>query len=299
MATHRIMRPARRRVDWRSWLLAVLGGMVGLFALHETLLAAVERSFLYFPGRVLNGTPADFGLLYEDVWFTASDGVRLHGWWLPGRGSSVWLWLHGNAGNIAHRLDNLAAVHHRLGASVLIFDYRGYGWSDGVPSEDGLYRDAEAALAQLAVRSGCDPAAVIVFGRSLGGAVAVELALRTRVRALILENAFASIPAMARHLYPYLPLIPLIRTQYDSLRKIQHVGVPVLILHSRHDPLVPFTQGRALYEAAAEPKYFSALETAGHYDAYLNGGPPYWEALERFISTLPASLPRHSSCRSA
>jgi hypothetical protein len=276
----------------------MLGGLVGLVALRDAVLAVVEHTMLYYPSRVVTRTPAALGLAYQDVWFTTDDGVRLHGWWVPGRQAQPWLWLHGNAGNLTHRLDNLAAVHHRLGVSVFIFDYRGYGLSAGAPSEEGLYRDAEAALAQLTALAGCPSTAVVVFGRSLGTAVAVELAVRTRVRALILENAFASIPAMARHLYPFLPTAALVRSRYDSLSKIPRVGVPVLILHSRHDPLIPYAQGQALYAAAAEPKAFHTIEAATHYDTYLSGGAAYWEALQRFLDTLPPA-PVGDGCASA
>jgi len=272
---------------WRYWTAAVLAGIAGLAALRDTVLGAIEHRLIYLPSRTLTRTPAVLGLPYTDVWFTASDGVRLHGWWLPGRYRQPWLWLHGNAGNLMHRLDNLAAVHDRLGVSVFIFDYRGYGQSEGVPSEDGLYRDAEAALAQLATLARCNSTEVVVFGRSLGAAVAVELALRARVRGLILESAFASIPAMARHLYPFLPLASLPRTRYDSLSKIAHIGVPVLLVHSRHDPLVPYAQGQALYAAAAAPKYFHTIEAAAHYDTYLSGGLAYWQALHHFLAALP------------
>jgi fermentation-respiration switch protein FrsA (DUF1100 family) len=278
---------AAGRNRWLAWV-RIWAPVLGLAAAVVVVVVAFEDQFIFFPSRRIERTPADYGLPYRDVTFDASDGVRLHGWWVPGRSEHVWLWLHGNAGNIGHRADNVALVHQHLGASVFIFDYRGYGRSGGQPSERGTYRDAEAALAALRDQPEAAGREVVVFGRSLGAAVAVELALRQSVDRLILEAPFTSVPAMARAHYPFLPIGPLLRTRYDSLAKIARVGVPLLILHSPDDPVVPYAQGRELFEAAVEPKRFHTIAGAGHYDAYLRGGDAYWQALADFLTTLPA-----------
>ena len=266
--------------------LALVGVLLGAATV------ALEDYFIYFPSRTLYGTPAERGLRYVEASFTTADGVRLHGWFIPGRSGLTWFWLHGNAGNISHRLENIELLHHRLGVSVFIFDYRGYGRSEGRPSEQGTYRDAEAALAYVRGLPSVDPSRIVVFGRSLGAAVAVELATHERVLGLILESPFSSIPAMARAVYPWLPVGPLLRTRYDSLGKIGRIEVPLLILHSPGDEVVPYQQGRDLFAAAREPKRFHAIEGAGHNDTYIVGGEPYWQALADFLATLgPAPHP--------
>ncbi len=243
----------------------------------------VDRYFIYFPDRDLVGTPADQGLEFEDVTFRAGDGVMLHGWFVPGPGEVTWLWFHGNAGNISHRLDNIALLHRRLGVSLFIFDYRGYGCSEGNPSEKGLYKDAEAALAYLRARSDVDQGKLVLFGQSLGCAVAVETATRNQAYAVILESPFTSSSAMAKRLYPLLPLRFLITNKFDSASKIARVRAPLMVLHGSDDRTVPIEVGRELFDAANEPKRFYVIEGADHNDTYVVGGEPYLEALESFL----------------
>ncbi len=247
----------------------------------------IERSFIYFPDADLVGDPADYGLAFDDVSFTAEDGVELHGWFVPGDSDVTWLWFHGNAGNISDRLENLRLLHDELGVSIFLIDYRGYGRSEGSPSEEGTYRDAQAALAYLLSRSDVDPDRIVYFGRSLGAGVAVELATRRPPYALILESPVPSIPEMARYHYRFLPIGWLIRTKYDSLSKIGDVRVPLLVLHGDRDEVVPFKGGRKLFEAASEPKQFYTIEDAGHNDTYLAGGREYFQALRGFMESLP------------
>ena len=262
-------------------LALLLAGLIGVG------LMLPEDRFIYFPIRELVGTPADLGLSYREVWFEADDGVALHGWWVPGRTGLTWLWLHGNAGNIGDRLENLALLHERLGVNIFIFDYRGYGQSAGRPSEAGLYRDAAAALAQVRGLPDSDPARTVLFGRSLGAAVAVELATREAVRGLILESPFTSIRAMARVALPHVPLGPLLRTRFDSLTKVPALRVPLLVLHSPTDEVVPYAQGEELFAAAPAPKWFHAIGSgACHNDSYLRGGDPYWQAVGEFLTRL-------------
>jgi len=248
--------------------------------------STVERSLIYYPTRRLEATPRDYGLAFEEVRLAAEDNVRLHGWYVPGRRPVTLLWCHGNAGNISHRLENLRLIHDRLGVGVLIFDYRGYGESEGVPSEVGTYRDARAFRAWQRRHPLAGPTPVVYFGRSLGAAVATTLAAEDPPTALILETPFASVRAMASVTLPVVGYLAglLLRTRYDTLGRIDQVHVPVLVLHGDADEVVPFEQGRAVFEAAREPKAFVTIPRAHHNDTYLVGGEPYWQAWERFLA---------------
>jgi fermentation-respiration switch protein FrsA (DUF1100 family) len=247
----------------------------------------LEERFIFFPDPHLEATPEAVGLAYEEVYFTTEDGIRLHGWFVPASGARwTLLWFHGNAGNISHRLHNLQQMHRHLRLNVFIFDYRQYGRSQGKISEKGTYLDASAALQTLHQRLDLNPQSIILFGRSLGSAVAVDLARRAPCLALILESPFTSVPDMAAKAMPLLPIGRLLRTRYDSLRKIAQVTVPVLILHGDRDEVVPFEQGQRLFTAANEPKTFYTIPRAGHNDTYMVGGEPYWQAWKRFLSAL-------------
>jgi len=193
----------------------------------------------------------------------------------------------GNAGNISYRLDNLRLLHHRLSLNIFIFDYRGYGRSQGRPSEEGTYLDAEAALTYLRSRRDIDPEAIIFFGRSLGSAIAVNLATKHKCLGLILESPPTSLVGMMKRLFPSLPPEEL-PIKYDSLSKIKRISVPLLILHGDCDEVVPFFMGRKLYEAANEPKQFYTIENAGHNDTYMVGGEEYFQAIENFIESVHA-----------
>jgi fermentation-respiration switch protein FrsA (DUF1100 family) len=244
----------------------------------------VEERFIYYPAATIERTPADAGLKYDDVFFTTSDGVRLNGWFVPYPGAQVTLhWSHGNAGNISHRVENIKLLHDRVKVNVFIFDYRSYGRSEGKVSEEGTYRDATAALAHLHSRDDVDPKRVVFFGRSLGAAVAAELATREACSALILETPFASIQEMARVVFPLLPIGGLLRIRYDTLEKVKRIKAPVLILHGDRDDIVPYEQGKKVFEAAPEPKEFYTIRGARHNDTYLAGGDPYFTTLKNFI----------------
>lgn len=246
----------------------------------------IERQFIYFPQRELEGDPSALGLAYEDVFFTTSDGVRLHGWFVPGEGDATWLWFHGNAGNISHRLENLKLLHDELGVSVFLFDYRGYGLSQGTPSEQGTYLDGEAAIAYLRSRQPGPESRWIYFGRSLGAAIAVEMATRHPPHGLILESPFPSISYMAGRAYPFLPVSLLLQTHYDSLAKIGKVETPLLVLHGDKDEIVPLEAGRKVFDTARGVKEFYIIRGAGHNDTHLVGGEEYFATLRRFVEQL-------------
>jgi fermentation-respiration switch protein FrsA (DUF1100 family) len=258
-------------------LLLLLGG----------LLLLLEKHLIYFPMRSHDVTPGGLGLAHEEVELRAEDGVRLHGWFLPVKGSRLTVLLcHGNAGNVSHRLDRALLMQSRLRVDTLLFDYRGYGQSEGSPDEEGTYRDARAAYRWLGSR-GVGPERIVLFGESLGSAVALQVAVEAEARALVLESPFTSIPDMARAVYPFLPLWPFVRTRYDNLTKVPRIRAPLLVLHGDRDEIVPFAQGRRVFEAAPAPKRFFAIPGASHNDTYVVGGEAYWRVLREFLEALP------------
>jgi len=272
-----------------SLLLAVAAVLLAVTA----LMLAFERHLIYFPSRTLALDPAALGLHHEQAQLLAEDGNRLEAWLLPLAGARhLVLVCNGNAGNMSHRLDRAREMQRRLGVSVLLFDYRGYGRSQGAPDEDGTYRDARAAYRYAVETRRVTPADLVLFGESLGAAVAVQLALEKRAGALILESAFTSIPDMARAAYPFLPPVgPLIRTRYETISKVPRLALPLLVLHGERDQIVPFAQGRRVFEAAGGPKRFFAIPGAGHNDTYVAGGAAYWRALGEFLESLPSRDP--------
>lgn len=262
------------------------GFILGLAVLVIVLWTQLEKRYIFFPTSEIEATPDQVGLNYEEVFFTTEDGLQLHGWFLPGRGDVTWLWFHGNGGNISHRIEELALFHQRLGVNQFIFDYRGYGRSDGRASEQGTYRDSRAALEYLRNRPDVDQGKIVYFGRSLGSAVAAELAANRAPLGMVLVSPFASIRDMARISFPNLPFHWLVRNKYNSLAQIKGCQCPVLILHGAQDDLVPLSQGMKLFEAANSPKRFQVLPEAGHNDTYYKGGAAYWDTLAEFLSRL-------------
>jgi uncharacterized protein len=253
----------------------------------------LQAKLVYFPGAPPRMTPAEAGLAYEEVEL-ASDGLRLHGWFLPapemgrgmGRGTArgAILVCHGNAGSIESRLET-ARAFLGLGWAVLLFDYRGYGKSEGAPDEEGTYRDAEAAHEHLA-RKGFAPERIVVYGESLGAAVAVELARRRRVAAVITESAFTSLADVGAEVYPFLPIRWLARIRYDNHGKVGTLGVPLLLIHSPADELVPVAHSRRLFEAAREPRRL-LLTAGGHNDGGFLRRAEWRADVGRFLEELP------------
>lgn len=279
-----LLKVAVRVVVWAAVLTAVVV-ITGLLAGRVGLL---DRFFIYFPQQELVSTPADHGMPYEDVLIKTSDGVELHGWLAPvpiSPEGSAWavLWLHGNAGNIGDRADAMAAMARATGMTVLMVDYRGYGLSEGSPDETGLYRDAEAAFDYLAARPELSGAAIAVYGRSLGAAVAVELATRREVGALILEAPFTSIKALGRHAYPFVPTGLLVRARFDSLAKMPSVKSPVLVFHGTRDEIVPTDMGRQIHAATTGYKRLVLLDGGSHNDPHREQTAPYFTALREFL----------------
>lgn len=247
-----------------------------------------QSRLVFFPDRQMAATPKAIGLDYEDVYVQSGDGPRIHAWFVPAKNARyTLLFCHGNAGNISHRLESLL-IFHRLGLSSLIFDYAGYGLSEGAPSEAQTYRDAEAAWRYLVEERGMQPQSIVIFGRSLGGAVATWLAAKVNAAALITESAFTSVPDMGAALYPILPVRLLARIRYDTRERIRLVNSPVLTIHSRDDEMIPFAHGQALYESASEPKTFLEIR-GGHNDGFLVSGDQYVRGIESFLARAPDS----------
>jgi hypothetical protein len=259
---------------------------IGCYVLLGVVLYSMQERMVFLarlPGRALEATPRHAGFDYVDVNLETADGVSLHGWYVYARNSrGTVLFLHGNAGNISHRLDSIA-IFHELGLNTFIIDYRGYGQSEGKPGEAGTYQDAEAAWQYLVTERGEDPASIIIFGRSIGGGVAAWLATQHIPAALIVESSFTSAVEMAARLYPFMPVRLITRLRYPVIDFVSRITCPVLIVHSRDDEIIPFAMGEALYEAAPAPKAF--LELAGdHNNAFLLSRDRYREKLAKFAA---------------
>lgn len=270
-------------------LTAIASALLTAAGAYAVLLLALyfgQPNLLYLPdipSRKLVASPQAVGLDYETVWLKTEDGIRLHGWYVPAaepRGTV--LFFHGNAGNISHRLDSLR-IFHQLGLAVLIIDYRGYGQSEGKPSEAGTHRDALAAWRHLVEVRRTAPGRIVVFGRSLGAALGAWLATQERPGALILESAFTSVPDLAGDLYWWLPARRLARFEYAARDYLAEVRCPVLVVHSPEDEIIPFSHGQALYAAARPPKEFLQLQ-GDHNAGFLLSGENYLRGLDGFLS---------------
>lgn len=249
------------------------------------LLYFFQSQLIFYPetGREMVAVPSQVGLPYEDIQLATSDGLSLHGWFIPAsqpRGTV--LFLHGNAGNISHRLDSLQ-MFHRLGYNTLIFSYRGYANNEGSPSELGTYRDAEAAWRYLTEQRRIPSCRIVLFGESLGGAVAAQLAARQQPAALVIASSFTSLPDLAQNFYPYLPVQWLASIRYNTRENLRAVTAPVLIAHSPQDEIIPFEHGQALYAMANPPKRFLELD-GGHNDGFIFMREAWVRALEVFLS---------------
>ncbi|MFL5403460.1 MAG: alpha/beta hydrolase [Gemmatimonadales bacterium] len=273
-----------------SW--TILGVAVLLYLGLLVLLRVYESRLIYFPGkaRTLVPPPAALGLPVQRFETSTEDGIRLVGWVIPSVPESTGFWLlicHGNAGNLSEfdRPLHYAGLH-RLGLSLLAFDYRGYGESGGIPTESGLYRDADAAYRYLREKRGVAADRIVIFGHSLGSAVAIDLASRVPAAGLIVEGAFSSALARGQELYPYIPVRWIAASRFSSIDKIRSVTVPKLFLHARGDEVIPLAHGKRLYEAAPPPKSFVELEGT-HGDAFDVDSAHYFEAIASFLEAIP------------
>ncbi|HTY40718.1 MAG TPA: alpha/beta fold hydrolase [Thermoanaerobaculia bacterium] len=267
------------------------GFLVAAFVLVVAFLVLRQDRLLYFPSRRLASSPVDHGLEAADLSVVTDDSVRLYGWWIRGAGQRVLLYFPGNAGNVADRLERAKRLHDRLGLDVFLVDYRGYGRSEGSPSEDGLRRDGRA-IYRTAIEAGFRPDQIVVFGESLGAAVAIDLAARWACAGLVLETPFLSVREVARVHYPFVPSW-LVRNAFDNGSRIADVGVPKLFFVAERDEVVPAAQGRRLFERARGVRELYVIPGARHNDTDVVGGDRYWKTWEKFLAALaPAPSPR-------
>ncbi len=244
----------------------------------------MERHSIFFPMKEITSTPASVGLAYEEAWFDTSDKKRLNGWFIPGEDAKFTLiFCHGNAGNIGHRLEKIL-MFRDLGLNVFIFDYRGYGKSEGAPSEAGLYEDVKAAYDHLTKGRKIPKDNIILYGESIGGAVAIDLARKADARALITEETFTSVKDMARLAYPFVPRF-VFSSRFDCVSKIKNVACSKLIIHSVDDEIVPFYLGEKLFNAAAPPKKFLKIRGT-HNTAFLDSEERFTGGIRAFLDEL-------------
>lgn len=262
------------------WILVLLAAGYLLLVL---LMYALQSQLIYHPQKQLIYTPDDVGLAYEDVTFATDDDIALHGWFVPAENSEVTvLYFHGNAGNISGRLQTVQLLN-QLGLNVFIFDYRGYGKSEGSPTEQGTYQDAMAAWDYLTSKRNMEAENVIVMGRSLGGSVASWLAARKNPAAAIIESTFTSAADLGADLYPWLPVCWMLQYEYNTLQNIKEIRAPLFMAHSINDEVVPYHHGEELFEAANEPKKFVELR-GSHGSGFWETGDKYNRALKAFLT---------------
>ena len=242
-----------------------------------------QEKMIFQPTQVLGSTPKRLGLAYEDVTLSTKDGETIHGWYVAHQeATSTVLFFHGNGGNIADRPLTLTHLHD-LGLNVFMIDYRGYGRSSGTPSGEGTIIDAQAAWAYLVDRREIKPEEITIYGRSLGGAIAIALAATINPRAVIVESTFTSIADLGAITYPYLPISLLVRYDYKSIATITQLATPILIAHSPSDELISFTHAQSLFDAANAQKRFYRLR-GSHNESFVRAGPDYYAALGQFIN---------------
>jgi len=268
-------------------ILHALGILASAYFGLLLLIYVFQSHLVFYPGtgREIIATPARIGLAYEDLHLETSDGISLRGWYIPAaQPHGTVLFLHGNAGNISHRLDSVL-MFHRMGYNMLIFDYRGYGNSSGAPTEQGTYRDAEAAWRYLTEQRQIPSCRIVLYGESLGGAVAAWLAAHQQPAALVIASGFTSVPDLAQHIYPFLPVRWLARIRYDTREYLRSVAAPVLIAHSPEDEIIPFEHGRALFAAANPPSQFLEL-AGGHNDGFIFMRESWVRELGEFLNVM-------------
>ncbi len=279
------MKKGKAILDTLVWLAVLL-------VLFVLFLVGCENKIIYHPDKFPVGQwdTSRIPLPIQEVWFVAEDGVKLHGWYVPHEEAEAsFLFYHGNAGNLSHRTENVFFLHH-LKLNVFIFDYRGYGKSEGDPDEPGIRLDSQAAYDTLMAQPGVSSRSLILFGRSLGGAFAAYIASQNPVAGLILESTFTNAKDMADKMFPILPVGWFLSSELDALGHVAHLSVPKLFLHGTADTIIPYTLGRRLYQGAAEPKEFYDITGAGHNNTIHVGGSDYFDKIKEFItrSTAPA-----------
>lgn len=291
-----IIKPMMSDANSANWKL----GWASVSALLGSLLTSpidwLKNAVVFHPNVKVHTSPAEYGLPYEEVWFGGTDGRLLHGWYVPGRRAStdsaapLFIWFHGNAGNVSHRLAHLRLLRERVGGSHFVFDYQGFGKSRGKPSIPGILDDGRAAIACAQQHGWMANRPVVYFGESLGAAVVVTLALETPPSYAVLLAPFLSLRAMGEIRLP--PLAFLVDHELNSARLVEHFPSPLLIIHGTADRTIPFHQGQALYALAPQPKRFHAIEGAAHANLHEAGGETYVQVLREFLTTPAADRPQ-------
>lgn len=267
-----------------NYLFTLLTGLL----LLNGMMYLLQPGMVFYPTAAISETPAEWQMTFEETSIDTRDGEHLRGWYIPANVDSesqpVLLFLHGNAGNISHRRASLE-IFHRLGLNQLIIDYRGYGKSTGKPSENGLYIDAMASWDYLLEKKDFNADQIIIFGRSLGGAVATQLASRVKPRGVILESSFSSARDMAQHTFPLLSHLLYLRYDFNSLKRVPHINAPLLILHSPQDEIIPYTSAEKLFKATRQPKTLIQLR-GDHNNGFYLSQPMYQQALADWLQSL-------------
>ena len=276
-------------MKWDRWrllrfaFLEVLPRVALVWILLACGMKWLNTKLVYHPTREIELTPADCSIPYENVTLVTADGVKLNAWYCPAPDNArgTVLFCHGNGGNISHRIETINVLRG-LGMNVLVFDYRGYGRSEGSPSEQGTYLDAEAAWKYLVETKAEKPERIVIHGRSLGGAIAAHLAMLHRPAGLVVESSFYDITELGAELYWFLPVRWLSRVKYRTAEYVKAVGCPVLVIHSRDDGLIPFHHGEKIFAAAHEPKWFLEIH-GGHNGGFVESADIYKPAMQKFF----------------
>ena len=259
----------------------IISLIIGVF-LFLIFLRMFELKSIFYPQKMIEFIPSSQGLNYEDVYFMTKDGLKLNGWFVPANNPHcVVLYFHGNAGNISHRIE-AARLFNEKNLDFFIVDYRGFGMSQGHPFEKGTYLDALAAYEYLVKVKGIPAEKIVIYGKSLGTAVAIDLASKIRAGALICESGLTSTADLARDIYKFIPLWLFVTQKYDSLKKVGKIDIPKLFIHSKNDEIIPFRHGKRLFEAAGEPKEFYVMQ-GGHNDAFYIYSDECMQRIENFL----------------
>jgi fermentation-respiration switch protein FrsA (DUF1100 family) len=269
--------------SWHKWLIQGLRLFIAVYGGLLLLLIFGQSRLMYFPSRSIVNTPKDTGLDYENLRLTTTDGLTIAAWWMPveDNNAPVILFAHGNGGNISYRLPYIR-IFHQMGFASLFFDYRGYGESEGEPSEQGTYLDGSAAWDYLTKVRQIPANRIIIYGESLGGGVATYLAVKYQPAGLILGSTFTSVPDRAKELFPLMPIDLIAQFQYNNLERLRQIQTPILIIHSPQDEIIPFHHGQKLYEAANQPKFFLEIQ-GNHNEGFLDSLPVYQAGIEEFV----------------
>jgi len=268
----------------RKMVLKIIICLIAFIVFLKLFVYYYERKLIYFPFSIIESTPDAMNMKYEDVYFVTADAVRLNGWFISAPESiATIIYCHGNAGNISHRVDKIKMFYDKH-ISVFAFDYRGYGRSEGNPNEQGLYYDGEAAYYYLVRKRKMNPAEIVLFGESIGSAVASYIAQHHQIKALILEAPFTNARDMSRRILPFLPVQWFVTIQMDNVKMLDKVQTPVLVIHGTDDDIVPFELGRQLYDSLpSSKKRFLEISGAGHNDVAYIDGNRYFETIRQTI----------------